>query len=268
MHLEVLHFSPLGSAQDRPPVLLIHGAFVAAWSWNAFAQALAHDGWDCCAVSLPGHGGSEGSQQASLEDYVVALEEVLHDLPRPPIVIGHSLGGYLAQILAQRQPLAGLVSICAVPPYGLASSVNFMMFFQPFLLAGLNAFAWGLMPQPGAEFIRELLFTPDVSDEELNCFVAQAQQHSFVALTQLWIPQPWRLLELPPAIPCLVLGAERDRMIPWSDVWMTAQSLRVPPVMIEGAGHFPFLGSPLQRTVHIVRDWLELEGFSARRRAA
>ena len=58
MALEVL---TAGKPSDRPPLLFVHGSFCGAWIWaEHFLPFFAEAGWECCAVSLRGHGGSEG----------------------------------------------------------------------------------------------------------------------------------------------------------------------------------------------------------------
>jgi hypothetical protein len=68
--LEVLSRAPT-SAPRRPPLLMIHGARHPAWCWEPWLKLLSVAGWPAHALSLRGHGASEGSVRgASLADYV------------------------------------------------------------------------------------------------------------------------------------------------------------------------------------------------------
>ena len=80
--------------------VLIHGAWHAAWCWQNFLDFFADTGYRALAVSLRGHGGSATSKRlrrCSLADYVEDVESVAATLPARPVVIGHSLGGFIAQ---------------------------------------------------------------------------------------------------------------------------------------------------------------------------
>ncbi|HEX9180581.1 MAG TPA: alpha/beta fold hydrolase, partial [Burkholderiales bacterium] len=63
MKLEVLRAAPAQPA-GRAPLLFVHGAFSAAWCWaEHFLPYFADRGYDSYAVSLRGHGASEGRDQ-------------------------------------------------------------------------------------------------------------------------------------------------------------------------------------------------------------
>lgn len=79
------------------PVVLIHGFCETGAMWDDFAQALSSDFRVLCP-DLPGFGTSPLSQsQLSLEEVAVVLEDWLEENGvENPILIGHSLGGYVA----------------------------------------------------------------------------------------------------------------------------------------------------------------------------
>ena len=109
-----------------PPLLFIHGAFTAAWCWaEHFLDFFAEEGFNCYAVSLSGHGGSraKGSLDSlSIADYVADVARVAGELPVPPVLIGHSMGGFVAQKYLEDHAAAGAVLMCSVPPQGLMSA--------------------------------------------------------------------------------------------------------------------------------------------------
>jgi pimeloyl-ACP methyl ester carboxylesterase len=72
----------------------------AAWCWQNFLDFFADTGYRALPVSLRGHAGSATSKRlrrCSLADYVEDVESVAATLPARPVVIGHSLGGFIAQ---------------------------------------------------------------------------------------------------------------------------------------------------------------------------
>jgi len=80
------------------PIVFIHGLGTAATTWDACATALA-DRFTTVAVDLPGHGDSacpDGSEAFTRDAALGDLDLVLDGLDEPAVLVGHSLGGYLA----------------------------------------------------------------------------------------------------------------------------------------------------------------------------
>ena len=80
------------------PVVFIHGMGTSAQTWER-CMDLLDDRFTVIAVDLLGHGSSpvlddpaEYTRDRALDD----LDEILGDLDRPAVLVGHSLGGYLA----------------------------------------------------------------------------------------------------------------------------------------------------------------------------
>jgi len=94
-----IHFFDKGSGQ---PVVLIHGFCEIGQMWEDFAESLS-DSFRIICPDLPGCGKSPyTSSQKNLEEVAVQLEEWLDDQQvTDPIVIGHSLGGYVTLALAE-----------------------------------------------------------------------------------------------------------------------------------------------------------------------
>ena len=104
-----------------PPLLFVHGFWQAAWCWDVYVMPeLGRRGHHCVAVSLTGHGGSEGRIRGqSVDDHVADVVEVASRFDRPPVLIGHSMGGFVVQhYLAGDHPAAGAVLVAPVPRPG------------------------------------------------------------------------------------------------------------------------------------------------------
>ena len=104
------------------PIVFIHGLVTSARSWDACADALA-DRYQTIAIDLPGHGDSpcpDDDPEAFTRDAALAdIDEVLASVGRPAILVGHSLGGYLALAHAATRPNAarGVVAINTGPGF-------------------------------------------------------------------------------------------------------------------------------------------------------
>lgn len=86
---------------DAGPVvaaLLIHGAGGGAWEWDIWCAVFAAHGVDALCPDL---GDSpQGAASTTLDDYVRQARMALASLPRPRAVIGASLGGLIAAMVA------------------------------------------------------------------------------------------------------------------------------------------------------------------------
>ena len=102
----------------KPPVLLIHGMLGGAWMWEPYQAELARHGYESHAINLRGHHGSRPVPdigKVSVRDYVDDALEIARRLGNP-IVIGHSMGGLIAQKVAEAGMCRALVLIASAPP--------------------------------------------------------------------------------------------------------------------------------------------------------
>ena len=90
----------------RPPALLLHSLAAHSHWWDWSAPLLA-ERFSVVALDFRGHGGSAWSDSPAYRtaDYAADIVAVLDALGwRSPLVIGHSLGGYVGAFLAARYP--------------------------------------------------------------------------------------------------------------------------------------------------------------------
>jgi pimeloyl-ACP methyl ester carboxylesterase len=91
----------LGDPRARA-VVFLHGGGQTRRSWGRAAAAVAERGWQAVTIDLRGHGESDWSSEG---DYRVVsfagdVQEVLRNLPPQPVLVGASLGGFTAMLLA------------------------------------------------------------------------------------------------------------------------------------------------------------------------
>lgn len=106
------------SPSNKPPILLIHGMFGGAWYWESYQSLLARHGYDSHALNLRGHHGSRPVPdigKVSLREFITDALEVAGTL-RNPIVVGHSMGGLIAQKVAEAGASRALVLLASAPP--------------------------------------------------------------------------------------------------------------------------------------------------------
>lgn len=104
----------------RPRFAFLHGLFGRGRNWSGIAGALAEQGHASVLFDLPNHGASDWTDEfsyAQMADAVAAeIEERLGSAARL-ILVGHSMGGKVAMLLALRRPelVDGLVIIDIAP---------------------------------------------------------------------------------------------------------------------------------------------------------
>lgn len=240
MYLEVVRRPAKMNIKDQrqhPPILFVHGSYCAAWIWDEkFMPYFAEQGYSCNAVSLRGHGASEGLLAwASLADYVDDVAKAAAGLGAPPIIIGHSMGGLVVQHVLARQKTAAAVLVSAVPPSGLASSVMHMTMFSPDVLWQLGLLQ-SLGPEAvSPEVVRRAFFTDGTSVQVVHNLLPRLQAESHRIAAELMAPaQP-----TPPAdrIPVLVLGGDADIFLPASAFRETATFFGGDMEILKGAPH-------------------------------
>ncbi len=113
---------------SRPPIVMIHGAFCGAWAFDEFREPFEAK-YKVHAPTLRYHDcGREPPREfgrTSLIDYAADLEKLIRDLDEMPILLGHSMGGLLAQMLAAKGLARACVLMAPSAPWGVLPSTIF-----------------------------------------------------------------------------------------------------------------------------------------------
>ncbi len=119
-------------AQPRKtPIVMLHGAFCGGWALDDFRRPFEAAGHQVLTPDLRHHTRTAHQEPdpalgtTSLLDYAADLEALLLGLDEDPILMGHSLGGLLAQMLAARGHGRALVLLAPSPPWGVLPSTTF-----------------------------------------------------------------------------------------------------------------------------------------------
>lgn len=239
MKQEILQCLPKNE-RGRPPILFVHGAYSAAWIWaEHFLPVFADRGYPAFAVSLRGHGGSEGDlSSASFNDYVDDVETAAKAISAAPVLIGHSMGGLIVQHYVARGGKAkAFVALASAPPSGLRSSALHMTMFAPDVLFQL-ALLQGLGPSMASPaVIGRALFSSKSTSELKAGLVAKLQRESPRASAELLEPPPMKRLDPHDKPPILVLGGDADVFLPRSAMQETADFWDADLEVLKGAPH-------------------------------
>jgi pimeloyl-ACP methyl ester carboxylesterase len=232
----------------RPPLLFVHGLGHGAWCWENWLDAAADAGYPAYAVSLRGHGGSAGRlRTARLGQYVDDVVATAESLPRPPVLVGHSMGGLVVQRVLARYAARAAVLVASVSAHPAVSSLAAVARRHP--LDALRIIVGGSLP-----------LRPDYLFHELD--PADAHRHtdrchgeSAVAQYQLILHRPaGRPLGHPPV---LVLATPDDRLVPIRALRATAARYGATLQEFPGIGHDLMLDTRWREPFDAMLDWLK-----------
>lgn len=107
------------SAQTKPTIVLLHGAFQTEQGWGFVKGRLEAHGYSVVAIRLPGRGDDMTPvDQISLDLYRTKVQEAIDPLPGPVVLVGHSFGGMVISAVAEAEPekIKSLVYLSAYLP--------------------------------------------------------------------------------------------------------------------------------------------------------
>lgn len=112
---------PLDATQITTPIIMAHGSSHGWWAWRRWQPYFANAGWATYAFSFRGHADSYLPREpeylnATIFDYVDDLKQIMAWLGRPAVLMGHSLGGIVAQKAAEDADVAALIPIASIGP--------------------------------------------------------------------------------------------------------------------------------------------------------
>ncbi|MXZ46337.1 MAG: alpha/beta fold hydrolase [Chloroflexi bacterium] len=115
--MALLHATSSQASPNRPPVVLMHGAANSSAVWRHWQEALVERGWGSHALDLRGHGRSEGSVDgATMSDYADDVAAFVETLPETPVLMGWSMGGLVALMVAARGHARACVALAPSVP--------------------------------------------------------------------------------------------------------------------------------------------------------
>jgi pimeloyl-ACP methyl ester carboxylesterase len=244
------------------PLLFVHGSFSDARVWDVnFLPYFAQQGYEAHAVSLRGHGLSEGHNRLHswrLADYVADLAKAVETMPGPPLLIGHSMGGMVIQkYLEDHAGIAGMVLMASVPPQGLMPTNLHMAMRHPILFQQMAMFAM-LGPSYGSvEMMRRLLFSKDMPLSKLEEYFDLVQAESqMVAMDMMWF-NPLRLKAGQLWLPLMVMGAKNDVFVSPAMVEETARFYRTEAQILPNMAHAMMLEMNWREAAEQLLGWLK-----------
>ncbi len=254
-----------GTATDahRVPLLFVHGTGHGAWSWaDHFLGFFAGTGRRALALDLRGHGASPSSKPlrtCSIADFVDDVGEIATSLPTAPVVIGHSLGGYVVQKYLESHDAPAAVLVASLPPGGSAAMTLRRMRRHPWLLIRSTVTGRQLPALTPPPLAREAFFSPGTPEATVRHCAARLQEESGRALAGTLFPRgidPTRV-----TTPLLVLGAGSDGGVSMDEVRATARAYGTEAEFFGDMGHDMMLEPGWATVAERIHAWLTERGL-------
>lgn len=238
----------------RPPILLIHGYFADASLFERWLPFLAARGFPAYAVNLRGRAGSRMDidlGRASIHDFVDDAEAVARHIGAP-VVVGHSMGGLIAQRLAENGAVRAAALLAPAPPRGI------MVLTPRVALKQVKYLPWILASQvvkPRREDLREIVLNrvPAADQEAMLDRLIPDSGRAGRDMSVTGVPvDPYKVV-----CPLLVIAGDDDRFIPKRIVERVAERYRVPVVTMVGHGHMLIVEPGWEVVADTVARWIE-----------
>lgn len=259
---------------DRIPLLLIHGAWLSARSWENFANYFGKRGFAVSAPEWPRKHGDVAELRAETEalkglgiaEIVDHYESLIRELAEPPVLIGHSFGGLIVELLLDGGLGRAGVAISPAPPKGIL--------VLPFssLKAASPALAhpskWhGIVTLTLGEFTYAFVNTFSAEDA-----AAAYERYAVPETGQIFYEAGFANFRMnPPSevdfknenrAPLLVVGAEKDKTVPASlarkqyDKYQRSAA-RTDYVEFEGRPHLLMAADGWEEVAASIDSWLD-----------
>jgi len=262
---------------QKPPILFIHGAIIGPDSWNEMRASFEASGYPTSAPAWPHKDMSvresrehpdKDLAKVGLEEIVAHYESIIKSMPIKPVLVGHSFGGLVVQILRSRGYGSAAVAIDSAPAKGVFS-------FYPSVVKGTQA---GLR----AWVLRKGVFLMTFEEFQyafVNGLPESFQRAAYDAQVMYETARPFfqaAIKDFPgqnackvdfgahPEIPLLMTGGTHDHLCPekmthanWEKY--SATTVRADYKVFDGATHW-IMAQPETSTevAAYIKDWLEV----------
>jgi 3-oxoadipate enol-lactonase len=235
------------SGSERPAVIFLHGIGGAARGWAPQAASFRQAGYDPVPLDLPGYGVRPAVDSMTFEDLAADVEAVVAQRGlHKPALVGHSMGGMIAQTMLRRRPdgYRAAILIGTSPAFGNPEGD----FQKQFVAARLAPLETGkTMRELAAEIVDDMMGPdPDAQGRALAIDMmgaTPAATYRAAVLCLVRFDERANLSQIRCPVLCLV--GEHDRNAP--PPMMQRMAAKIPGARyqcLSGVGHLPNLEAP------------------------
>ncbi|NID04675.1 alpha/beta hydrolase [Luteibacter jiangsuensis] len=235
--LAALALSPAAFAADKPTIVLVHGAFADASSWNGVVDILQKDGYTVVAAANP---------LRSVASDASYIGDVLAGIKTPVVLVGHSYGGaVITQAAEGHDNVKSLVYVAAFSPEVGESSAGLSSKFPGSTLGPALA---PPVPLSGGDkdlYVQQdkfpAQFAGDVPLKAAKVMAAEQRPITAGALNEAEAAAAWK------HIPSWHIYGTKDKNIPPESMkFMAERAKSKKTVVVDGASHVVMISHPKQ----------------------
>jgi pimeloyl-ACP methyl ester carboxylesterase len=231
----------------KETMVFVHGMCHGTWCWEEnYIPYFEKLGYHCITFNLPGH-EIEGSTKRitySLKDYVQELRNTVDKLDKPPIIIGHSMGGMILQHFLKTRSCKKAILLSSVPPYGaLLASLRILFHYPRVISYLLHQNLLGAFKK----YPHLMLNKTALIEQYAHRMCAE----SFKAYLGLFIP-----ISNTTSTPILVLGGSNDGLLSTREFIYTANYYKAKLIIIEGGSHDLMLDEDYEKSAKEIEKWI------------
>lgn len=252
-------------------LFMVHGMCAAPWVWDNYKSFFEERGYVCVTPALRYHDMDPGDEPdpllgtTSLLDYVRDLEEEIRGLGAAPIIMGHSMGGLLTQILGSRGLGKALVLLTPAAPSGIlalrfsvikcfwSAMTKWAFWKKPFRFT-LNEAAYGisnlLTVEEQEQMYSKFVYESGRAAAEIGFWLLDFRGAAGVDESQI-------------ARPMLIIAGGQDRITPASVTKKLHEKYKAVSKFVEYPDHAHWvLGEPgWEKIAQDVAAWLKQNGM-------
>ncbi len=246
---------------------MIHGMCGGPWYWQNYKNFFEKDGYRCVTTTLRFHDTDPRDAPnpklgtTSLLDYAKDLEQQIRQLGVKPIVMGHSMGGLLAQILGSRGLAKSLVLLTPASPAGIIT-------LRPSVIKSFWTMQtkWGFWKKPMRQTFSEAVYSmlhllpPNEQKEAYSRLVYESGQAAYeIGFWPFDSKKASKVDETKVTCPMLVIAGTEDRITPPIVVRQVAKKYRAVSTYKEFENHAHWvIGEPgWQEIAEYIAVWLK-----------
>jgi len=246
--------------------MFVHGAWLSSRSWDTFAGYFRDQGYDVSTPEWPRKQGdveelreaTDAIEGLGLTEVVDHYEELINALDEEPILIGHSFGGLIVELLLDRGLARAAVAMSPAPPKGIL-----VLPFSTLKVSGTalaHPSRWhGTVPLTLEEFTYGFVNTFSAEDAK-----AAYEQYYVPETGQIFYEAGFANFHLHPPTevhfkfeqraPLLIVGAEQDHTVPASLSKKQYKKYEKSPAQIE------YLEFDRPHLMMVAEGWEEIAG--------